>query len=113
MHIDSYEYGAVIIDGQSYRTDLLIWPGRIKHDWWRLEAHLLQLPDVAEALAAAPQVLVVGTGAYGRMELDPELVSHLRERGIELVARPTGEACQLINELDGQRPLAAALHITC
>jgi len=29
------------------------------------------------------------------------------------VARPTGEACQLINELDGQRPLAAALHITC
>jgi len=113
MHIDSYEYGTVIIDGQSYRTDLLIWPGRIKHDWWRQEAHLLQLPDVAEALAAAPQVLVVGTGAYGRMELDPELVSHLRERGIELVARPTGEACQLINELDGQRPLAAALHITC
>jgi len=113
MHIDSYEFGAVIIDGQSYRTDLLIWPGRIKHDWWRQEAHLLQLPDVAEALAAAPQVLVVGTGAYGRMELDPELVSYLRERGIELVARPTREACQSINELAGKRTLAAALHLTC
>ena len=113
MHIDSYEFGAVIIDGQSYRTDLLIWPGRIKPDWWRQEAHLLQLPDVAEALAAAPQVLVVGTGAYGRMELDPELVSYLRERGIELVAGPTAEACQRLNELDGKRLLAAALHLTC
>jgi hypothetical protein len=113
MHIDNYEFGVAIIDGQTYRTDLLIWPGRIKHDWWRQEAHLLQLPDVAEALAAAPQVLVVGTGAYGRMEVAPELVSHLRELGIELVARPTGEACQSLNELDGKRTLAAALHLTC
>ncbi|MGO9621476.1 MAG: Mth938-like domain-containing protein [Desulfobaccales bacterium] len=113
MHIDSYEFGVVVIDGQSYRTDLLIWPGRIKHDWWRQEAHLLQLPDVAEALATAPQVLVVGIGAQSRMELAPELVSYLRERGIELVARPTGEACQRINELDGKGPLAAALHLTC
>jgi hypothetical protein len=113
MHIDSYEFGVVVIDGRSYRTDLLIWPGRIKHDWWRQEAHLLQLPDVAEALAAAPQVLVVGIGAHSRMELAPELVSYLRERGIELVARPTGEACQRLNELDGKVPLAAALHLTC
>jgi hypothetical protein len=113
MHIDSYEFGAVTIDGRSYRTDLLIWPGRLKHDWWRQEAHLLQLPDVAEALAAAPRVLVVGTGAYGRMELDPELVSYLREEGIELVARPTGEACQRLNELEGKGLLAAALHLTC
>jgi len=113
MHIDSYEFGVVIIDGQTYRTDLLIWPGRIKHDWWRLEAHLLQLPDVAEALTPAPQVLVVGIGAQSRMELHPELVSYLKERGIELVARPTPEACQSINELDGKRTLAAALHLTC
>jgi len=47
------------------------------------------------------------------MELDPELVSYLLERGIELVAGTTGEACQRLNELDGKRLLAAALHLTC
>ena len=62
MHIDSYEFGAIVIDGKIYRADLLIWPGQIKTDWWRLEGHLLQLPDVMEVLSAAPQVLVVGTG---------------------------------------------------
>ncbi len=113
MHIEAYEFGVIVIDGQTYRTDLLIWPGRLKHDWWRREGHLLQVPDVAEALAAAPQVLVVGTGAYGRMELDPELVAYLKDRGIELVARPTAEACRSINELEGRHRLAAALHITC
>ncbi len=61
MHINSYEFGTIVIDGRIYRADLLIWPGHIKTDWWRLEGHLLQLPDVLEALAAAPQVLVVGT----------------------------------------------------
>lgn len=113
MHIDSYEFGSIVIDGRTYRTDLLIWPGQIKHDWWRIEGHLLQLPDVAEALAAEPQVLVVGTGESGHMRLDPELVAYLQDKGIELVARPTLEACRSFNELAGKRRLAAALHLTC
>ncbi|MCX5893485.1 MAG: Mth938-like domain-containing protein [Deltaproteobacteria bacterium] len=113
MHIDSYEFGSIVIDGRTYRADLLIWPGRIKADWWRSAGHLLQLPDVAEALAAAPQVLVVGTGESGRMRLDPELVAYLKEKGIDLVAQRTREACRSLNELAGKRHLAAALHLTC
>jgi hypothetical protein len=113
MHIDSYEFGSIVIDGRTYRRDLLIWPGHLKADWWRLEGHLLQLADVAEALATEPQILVVGTGAYGNMAVDQELVSYLNGNGIELVARPTLEACGSINELAGKRRLAAALHLTC
>jgi len=113
MHIDSYEFGQIVIDGQTYRQDLLIWPGHIKNDWWRSESHLLQIPDVFEALAANPQVLVVGAGAYGRLAVDPELAAYLKDKGIDLVAKPTGEACQVINQLAGKRRWAAALHLTC
>jgi hypothetical protein len=113
MHIDNYEFGSIVIDGRTYRSDLLIWPGHLKADWWRLEGHLLQLPDVAEALAAEPQVLVVGTGAYGRLEVGWELAAYLKDKGIDLVTLPTREACQSINELTGKRRLAAALHLTC
>jgi hypothetical protein len=113
MHIDSYEFGSIVIDGRTYRTDLLIWPGQIKTDWWRSEGHLLQLPDLDEALAAGPQVLVVGTGESGNMAIDPELAVFLKDKGIELVARPTREAARYINELTDQRRLAAALHLTC
>lgn len=113
MHIDSYEFGVIVIDGRTYRTDLLIWPGHIKNDWWRSESHLLQIPDVFEALAAAPQVLVVGAGAYGRMEVDRELAVYLQDKGIELVAKPTREACLVINQMAGKRRWAAALHLTC
>ena len=113
MHIDRYEFGLIIIDGRTYRQDLLLWPGHLKSDWWRLEGHLLQLPDVADALAADPEVLVVGMGQPGNLQVDPELAAYLLDRGIELVARPTREACQVINQLAPHRRLAAALHLTC
>jgi len=113
MKIDSYDFGLIVIDGRSYHQDLLIWPGRIKSDWWRRESHLLQLDDVAEALTAAPEVLVVGTGQPGRMEVDPTLAAFLKDRGIDLVVTPTREACRIINSLADKRRLAAALHLTC
>jgi hypothetical protein len=113
MHIDSYDFGSIVIDGKTYRQDLLIWPGHLKSDWWRQEAHLLQLSDVAEALAAAPQVLVVGTGQPGRMQVDPSLAAYLKDQGIDLIVRPTREACREINARVGSGRLAAALHLTC
>ena len=113
MHIDSYDFGHIVIDGVSYRQDLLIWPDRIKTDWWRQESHLLRVDDVTEALAADPEVLVVGKGDTGHMEVDPPLTAHLKEKGIGLVAVPTREACRIINSTVGKRRLAAALHLTC
>jgi hypothetical protein len=113
MHIDHYEFGLIVIEGQTFRKDVLMWPGRIKGDWWRKEAHLLKLDDVAEALVAAPQVLVVGQGEPGKMQVDPALAAFLQDRGVELIAHPTREACRVINDLTGERRLAAALHLTC
>jgi hypothetical protein len=113
VHIDRYEFGLIVIDGQTFKTDILIWPGRIKSDWWRGEAHLLQLDDVVEALAAHPQVLVVGRGDPGEMQVDPALAAYLKDQGVELMEHPTREACRIINDLDGRRRLAAALHLTC
>lgn len=113
MHIDSYDFGHIVIDGVSYRQDLLIWPGKIKADWWRQQSHLLQVNDVAEALAAVPDVLVVGRGQPGRLEVDRTLAAFLQDKGIELVAVPTKEACRIINSLADKRRVEAALHLTC
>ncbi|MFZ5451304.1 MAG: Mth938-like domain-containing protein [Thermodesulfobacteriota bacterium] len=113
MHIDSYDFGRIVIDGRTFTQDLLIWPGHIKSDWWRGEAHLLQIPDVFESLAADIQVLVVGSGQPGRLEVDPALAAYLREKGIDLVVKPTREACVVINQMPETRRWAAALHLTC
>jgi hypothetical protein len=111
--IDSYEFGSIVIDGRSYTSDVIVLPDRILDTWWRNEGHELCPADVWEVVQAKPQVLVVGTGYFGRLEVLPETEEYLTKRGIELRVEKTAEACQVYNRLSASRKTAAALHLTC
>ncbi len=113
MHIDSYEFGRIVVDGRVFSQDIILLPDGIQDSWWRLESHRLQLPDVAAVLASGPEVLIVGKGQPGRMQVDATLAQYLQENHIELVEVPTAQACTTFNDLAGKRQVVAALHLTC
>ncbi len=113
MAIDSYRFGEVVIGGKTFTADVIIFPDRVKSSWWRKEGHELALHDLREVLEEEPEVLIVGTGASSRMRVLQETEGELQRRGIELRAAPTGEACNLYNELSRSRKAVAALHLTC
>jgi hypothetical protein len=112
--IDKYQFGKIVIDDQAYTRDLLIVPDGVIPDWWREAGHRLALSDLEPILANPPEVLVVGTGRYGRMNVPSSTRRTLENEGIELVVEPTAPACETYNqfEADGRR-VAAALHLTC
>ncbi len=112
--IDSYRFGRIVVDGVEYTRDLIILPERVEGGWWREEGHRLGLGDLGEALAAEPEVLVVGKGYLGRMRVGEDVERALSERGIAFRAEKTGRACEVYNELvrEGKRAVAA-LHLTC
>lgn len=58
-------------------------------------------------------VLVVGQGAYGRMQVTQETRQVVQATGIELVALPAQKAVETYNCLRERRAVAAALHLTC
>jgi hypothetical protein len=111
--IESYRFGQIIVDGQAHERDLIILPDRVLGGWWRQEGHALHPDDLAAVFEAAPDVLVVGQGAYGAMQVTAETRQALQAAGIELVASPTEKACQSYNSLREERAVAAALHLTC
>ncbi|MCL7453252.1 MAG: Mth938-like domain-containing protein [Anaerolineae bacterium] len=111
--IEGYRFGRIVVDGESHTRDLIILPGRVVGGWWRQEGHRLDADDLDAVFEAKPEVLVVGQGAYGRMKVPPETAQAIAEQGIELVAQPTGQACDTYNELRDGRQVAAALHLTC
>jgi len=114
MPIEAYEFGRIVVDGRSYSADLILYPDRVQANWWRRAGHELCPEDIAEVLAGRPQVLVVGTGESGRMRVLPETEALLQERGIQLIALPTGAACRTYNQLRSTGSNAvAALHLTC
>lgn len=111
--IEEYEFGRITIDGQTYDSDLLIYPGRVDDRWWRQEGHHLRLEDIKQVVNAHPDTLVVGTGYFGRMEIDPAVSEVLKREGIALVACRTKEACAEFNRLRSSQHVVAALHLTC
>jgi hypothetical protein len=111
--IDAYAFGRITVDGKDYRADLLLLPDRVLDSWWRKEGHNLCLEDLDEALAAAPEVLVIGQGRPGLMKVPETLVQELERRGIEVRVAPTEKAVRAYNELYGKRKVVAALHLTC
>ena len=114
MHVDSYQFGRIVIDGKAYSSDCLILGDCVRADWWREEGHLLAVEDLQSVIAARPSVLVVGCGASGLMRVTEKAKHLLEENDIELVALDTHTAVKKFNELaDKGENIAAALHLTC
>lgn len=113
MKIEAYSFGNIVIEGRSYTSDVIVYPDRIDDTWWRDEGHLLQVSDIQDILDARPDLLIVGTGFSGRMQIAPPVEDELRKHGIELIAEPTGEAWKTYNEVQASRKTVAALHLTC
>lgn len=126
MPIDSYSFGNMVINGQAYNTDLIIFPdGRIQDSWWRKAGHSLSMIDIADLVASKPEIIIAGTGATGLMMPEPELEDQLHKKGIEFRALTTDQAVTLYNDICGTRPpalphgreragnTAACFHLTC
>ena len=114
MPIDAYAFGSMTVDGKTYRKDLVLLPGAVRADWWRQEGHSLSPADLGEVFAARPEVLVVGTGAFGAMDVPDETQAALEAAGIALVAEKTAEAVGRYNDLVAAgRRVAGAFHLTC
>ncbi len=111
--IDSYEFGEIIIDGKRYTSDVIIYPDRVKDEWWRKEGHQLSVDDLEDVLDHKPEVIVLGTGNPGMVRILPETEKLIKSKGIMLIAQPTKEACQTYNRICSSRKAVALLHLTC
>ena len=114
MHIDSYSFGSMTVDGKTYSSDLIGFPDRIISDWWRAEGHSLAVEDIEEILDYHPDVLVVGKGDIGLMSVSRETAEELEKQGITLIQDRTGRAVRLFNEeIKKGRRVIGAFHLTC
>ncbi len=112
--ISTYEFGRIAIDGTSYVSDVIIAPDRVIDSWWRKQGHRLQIDDLDDILQARPDLLVIGTGYYGRMQVPEETRQYLRDHGIEVREARTSEAVTVFNDLQKEYArIVAALHLTC
>ncbi len=114
MHIDSYQFGKIVIDGLEYSSDCIILGNSVQSNWWRKQGHLLSAEDLETVIKAKPTLLIVGCGKSGMMKIPKETRDFLLEKNIQLEAADTARAVERFNELSQTDvKIAAALHLTC
>jgi hypothetical protein len=111
--INSYSFGRITIDSQSYTSDIILFPDRVYSSWWRKEGHNLCLDDLKEIPFENYDALIVGTGFFGVMKVHKEVQEFMRENGIQLVVEKTRDAVQKYNEMASQLKVVGAFHLTC
>lgn len=111
--IESYKFGKIVIDGKTYRSDLIIYEDKIDDNWWRRKGHSLCPDDIQEIIDAKPDILIVGTGYSGLMKVPRKTEKFIEEEGIQLIAEKTTKAVETYNDLSRDKRVVAALHLTC
>ena len=114
MHIDSYRFGEMLVNGRSYNSDLIIFNDRIEDQWWRENGHMVMLQDLNDVISADPDVLVVGRGKLGAMKIPEETADAIEGAGIQLVDARTEEAVEVFNQIANTgKAGVGAFHLTC
>jgi hypothetical protein len=111
--IESYSFGRMVVDGQPYTSDLIIFPEKINNSWWRKSGHKLCLEDLEDVFQEKPEVLIIGTGYYGLMKVGEEVNGETRAKGIMLIIEKTEKAVKSFNESASKKRTIGAFHLTC
>ena len=110
--VDHYEFGKIVINGQTYENDIVIMPdGSVQPG--PEDMHYIQLDEIEDILnTPGLKTLVVGTGAEGNGMLTRKLLKAIKTKGITIEMMLTEDAMKMLNESpkDG---LVAMLHLNC
>ncbi|MEW6108023.1 MAG: Mth938-like domain-containing protein [Nitrospirota bacterium] len=113
MHIEDYSFGKIVINGKTYTSDVIVYTDRVDPAWWRKEGHYLQEADLMDIVNAAPDILIIGTGYSGVMQVPEEIIEFLESKDIKVHVGKTGKAVELFNKQPSDKKIIGAFHLTC
>src|SRR5437667_12345347 len=111
------KFGEIEVEGKRYTHDVVIDGGKVRK---RKKGPSKQFREkfghtplsADEEIPWGGKRLIVGTGAYGALPGMNEVRAEAKRRGIEIIAAPTPEGCQLLEEVNKSQAYAI-LQYTC
>lgn len=118
-HIDSTQFGEVVINGKKYNQVLIIENSVVERDYEKLKklfntSHKIGDWETKALLEKNPEIIVIGTGQDGKLEVDKDFIDKIKRKGVETIAEITPEAIKTYNEkVKSGKRVNALIHTTC
>jgi hypothetical protein len=111
-------WGRLEVEGQDVPfKDAKLFPGGAREWDWRETGTNhepgIQPADVEELLEHGATTVVLSKGHHERLQVTPDALRMLEDRGVSTYVRQTGEAVDLYNELREAEKVGALIHSTC
>ena len=115
--ITDLAWGSVRLASGRRFKDAKLYPGGAREWDWRetgtRHSPGIQPADVEELVDEGARIVVLSRGQHERLEVMPETVRFLEEKGVEVHVEETRRAVELYNRLRRERPVGALVHSTC
>ncbi len=115
--ITHLSWGRMSVAGDRSFKDAKLFPGGAREWDWRETgtAHVpgIQPADVEELLEHGATVMVLSKGILERLQVCPETLRTLKDKGIRVHVLQTEEAVLLYNELSESERVGGLFHSTC
>ena len=116
--IEATTFGSITIDGQRIENDVLLrLDGSVKKRKKKLSkkvygtSHTISHAEARFIYEKGTELLIIGTGHYGRVELSDEARRYLKKHGCRVKLEATPEAIYTWNAA-GENTIAL-FHVTC
>ena len=114
--ITHLSWGRLEVDGQRFK-DAKLYPGGVREWDWRETGtqHVpgIQPDDVTELLDHGADVIVLSKGVWERLQVCPETLAMLEDKGVTVEVLQTEAAVERYNALRTSRRVAGLFHSTC
>jgi len=118
--ITSYSFGSIVINNKTYEDiKIIVAPEKTEIlPWHYIKHHTVTLKDIEEIVKEKPKLIVVGTGYYGIVKVEQEVIDFCEKNNIDLIIKPTEQAINILNNLlnefkNQNKTIGAIIHATC
>lgn len=115
--ISGVSWGRLEVEpGGSFRDARLFPGGAEEWDWGETGTHHrpgIQPADVSPLLVHGVEAVVLSMGMLERLQVCPETLQLLKDRGVAVHCAPTEEAVHLYNKLRKSKRVGGLFHTTC
>jgi len=118
-HIDSTQFGEVVINGKKYSQVLIVGDSVVERDYEKLKelfgtSHKIGEWETEALLKENPEIVVIGTGQDGKLEVDKNFLEKMRKSSVKVITQITPEAIKIYNEkVEAGKRVNALIHTTC